>query len=235
MCFLFRCIWGYMSYAKLLRNSFIAGLAFIAPLAITILVLQFVFNWIVGYINPIVLRTQLSNYTGNIELLAQIITAVVLFGLITLLGYVATKSVGNRVFTEFDEFMEKIPIVSIIYSSVRQVSNTLLGGQEKFDRVVLVRWPRDDMYTLGFVTNESPRSVQEAMGEKSYTVFLPMSPNPTAGHLLMVPEPMIQEIDMPVRDGIRMVMTTGMMEEGEKEIKTIEAIYDKDAFKGDNA
>lgn len=224
-----------MSYAKKVRNSFIAGLAFIAPLAITVLVLQFVFNWIAGYINPIARSTELSNFTGNIELLAQLITAIVLFGLITLLGYVATKSFGNRFFTEFDEFMERIPIVSIIYSSVRQVSNTLLGGQEKFDRVVLVRWPRDDVYTIGFVTNESPQSVQEAMDEKSYTVFLPMSPNPTAGHLLMVPEDMIQEIDMPVRDGIRMVMTTGMMEEGEKEVKTIEAIYDKDAFRGDNA
>ncbi|MDY7082563.1 MAG: DUF502 domain-containing protein [Halobacteria archaeon] len=215
-----------MSYGKQIRNSFIAGLALIAPLVITIIVLQMVFNWISAYTGPIVKSTQLTNYTANVEILAQIIAILLLVALITFLGFVATRGLGRRVFGEFDEIMGSIPIVRVIYSSVRQVSNTLMGKGRKFDRVVLVRWPRKDVYTIGFVTNDSPTPIQEKTGEKTYTVFLPMSPNPTAGHLLMIPEEKLEEVDMSVKEGIQMIMTTGMMEEGEKEVKNFESIYE---------
>ncbi|MDY6764886.1 MAG: DUF502 domain-containing protein [Halobacteria archaeon] len=207
-----------MSLSKDVRNSFIAGLALIAPLAITLIVLQIIFNWITGFIQPFIEITALSNYTANIEIVAQILGAFILIVFITFLGFTATKGIGNRLFTEFEELINRIPFVSSIYSSVRQVSNALIEGDSRFDSVVLLEWPRDGMYTMGFVTNTSPNSAREKVSSESevYNVFIPMSPNPTAGFLMMVPEDRVESIDISVESALRMILTTGITSEDTK-------------------
>ncbi|MDY6779061.1 MAG: DUF502 domain-containing protein [Halobacteria archaeon] len=204
-----------MNYGKVIRNSLVTGLALLAPLAITVLVLQFVYNWVVGYVNPIIRSTSLTDLTGNIEIVAQFLTVVVILGLVTLLGYVAKRGVGERAFGEFDDVMNRIPFVRSIYSSVRQVSDTLMNRQEAYDRVVLVEWPREGVRSIGFVAGKASSAVKEVAGDDTYEVFIPMSPNPTAGHLAIFSEDEMHDLDMTVGQGLRIVVTSGLAGRGE--------------------
>ncbi|MEF8882816.1 MAG: DUF502 domain-containing protein [Halapricum sp.] len=194
-----------------LRNSFITGLVFVAPLVITVFALQFLLGWLTGFVEPVVSATDLAQFTGNIDLLAQVLALAILLVLIVLVGFLAQWGVADRVFGGFDRVFGLIPIVRVIYTGVRQVTNSLSQSGDRYESVVLVEYPRDGVYALGFVTSQSPEPVQNTIGE-AYNVYLPNSPNPTNGHLAMVPASDVHELDISVRRGIRLMVTTGMAE-----------------------
>jgi uncharacterized membrane protein len=207
-----------MTLLTRLRNSFITGLFLVAPLAVTLFVLQVVFEWVTTTIRPVVrqvlpfLQTTLD-YSGDLVLVAQVFSAVLIALAITVVGYLASKSLGQRLFGGFERGVRLIPLVRTIYFGVRQVSESLTESTESYDRVVLVQYPRERHWMLGFVTSESPRSISQAAGDDLYTVFIPHSPNPTAGKLMMVAEADMRELDMSVRRGFRIIVTTGLSAE----------------------
>lgn len=207
-----------MRPAKVVRNSFIAGFAILAPLVITAFVLQWLFVRLLAIVDPLVASTRLTNYTANIEPVAQLVAGVVLFGSIALVGFVASQSVGERAFDGFDALMGHVPFVRVIYSSVRQVSEALLEGNDRYESVVLVEYPRDGIYSLGFVTNDGPRPVEAVLDEEMVNVFVPHSPNPTAGSLVLVPVSEVTPVDVSVRKAIRLLVTTGMAYDEEVEL-----------------
>jgi uncharacterized membrane protein len=198
-----------------MRNSFITGLFFVAPLAVTVLVLQIIFDWVTTTIRPLVrqvlpfLATTLD-YSGDLVLVAQVVSALLIALAVTLVGYLASKSLGQRLFGGFERGVRLVPLVRTIYFGVRQVSESLTESTESYDRVVLVEYPRERHWMLGFVTNESPSRVNRTTGETLYTVFVPHSPNPTVGKLMMVPDDELWELDMTVRQGFRIIVTTGL-------------------------
>lgn len=199
-----------MSVLTRVRNSFIAGVLLVAPLAVTVFVLQFVFSRLAGALNPIVRATRLTSYTANIEIVAQVLAAVSLALLIAALGDLASRSLGQRMFGSFERGVRLVPLVRTVYFGVRQVSESLVEPTAGFESVVLVESPRTGLYSVGFVTNGGPRAARDATDEDLYTVFVPNSPNPTAGRLLLVPGEEIHEVDMSVRQGIRLLVTTGL-------------------------
>jgi len=201
-----------MSVSNLVKNSFIAGLALLAPLIVTVLTVQFVLWWLVRVIDPILQGTRLVQYTANIEIVAQILAVVLLVGGIVAVGYLAQRSLGDWLFGGLDRAVNVVPLVRVIYSIVRQVVNALMEGDSRYERVVLVEYPRGGTYSVGFVTGDSPGAVEPVTGGPAYNVFLPNSPNPTAGRLVLVPPEDVHEIDMSVRRGIGLLVTTGITE-----------------------
>lgn len=200
-----------MVWKHWLRNSFIAGLVIVAPMVITIVALQVLFGWMTALVNPLVQATDLLSLTGNNELVAQLLALALVIGFIIFAGFITQWGVGERLFGGVDRAFNFLPFVSVIYTSVRQVSESLMSSQSRFESVVLVEYPRKGIHSLGFVTNDSPDPVQTETG-KAYNVYFPNSPNPTNGLLVMVPEEEITEIDMSPRRGIRLLVTTGMAE-----------------------
>jgi len=201
-----------MDVSKVLRSSFVAGLALIAPLIVTVVALRFLLNWLTAFIDPVVQGTRLATYTANIEVVAQVLAAVLIVLLITALGYLAQRSLGERLFGWLDRGVGLVPLVRVIYSSVRQVSNALMSRSNRYESVVLVEYPREGMYVIGFVTGDAPEAAAGIAGEDAYNVFLPNSPNPTGGRLVLVPASQVHEVDISVRRGIRLLVTTGIAE-----------------------
>lgn len=195
-----------------LRNSFVAGLILVAPLAVTLLVLQFAFAQLSGVLDPIVEETRLTVYTADIHLLARALAAVIVVTLVTLLGFLAQRSGGERAVDTFDRLVSLVPLVSVVYTGVRQVSDALTEQDTRFQRVVLVEYPRLGVYSLGFVTGDGPDVADDVSGERTSTVIVPHSPNPTVGHLIVVPESTLHETDISVRRAVRMLVTTGVAE-----------------------
>jgi uncharacterized membrane protein len=196
-----------------IRRSFLTGLVLITPLAVTVFVLQFVFARVTGVLDPVIQGTRLTNYTANNQLVAQVLAAVLIAVAIAALGFVASWGIGKRLFGGLERGLRLVPLVRTIYFGVQQVGESLVERASGYDSVVLVEFPRNGTYSLGFVTNRAPRSVRRATGEDAYNVFVPNSPNPTAGALVMLPGEDIHELDMPVRKGLRLLVTTGLSAE----------------------
>ncbi len=198
------------------RTSLITGLALIAPLVITFVALQVIQRWLSGFLDLVIEAGGLTAYVGNVAIAAQVIALLIVIVVIALLGYLTQQRFAAWFFDLIDRAIGLVPLVSVIYSSVRQVSNALLHRQSRYESVALVEYPRDDLYMLGFITSESPPAVTSNIGEGAVNVYVPNSPNPTGGKLLMVPDSQITELDMSVSRGIRLLVTTGIAEEEEE-------------------
>lgn len=199
-----------MRLTATVKQSFIAGLILLAPLVITVYVLRVLAVWSLAFVDPIVQGTRLTQYTANIELVAQLVAVVLIVSSVTGLGFAARWSVGRRLFGRVGRVVNIVPLVNVLYASVRQVATALVERDTGYERVVLVETPRADHYAIGFVTGESPAAVEAVTGEQAYNVFLPNSPNPTGGRLVVLPSSQLHELDLTVRQALRLVVTTGM-------------------------
>ncbi|WP_121822908.1 DUF502 domain-containing protein [Halostella salina] len=202
-----------MNLGEAFKRSFVAGLILVAPLVVTLYVITTLVRWSLVVVDPIVAGTRLTQFTGNDWVAAQLLAVALIVAGIAVVGSIAQRTVGSRVFGNVGRVVNFVPLVNTIYSSVRQVASALVERDSRYDSVVLVEYPRNGIYALGFVTGESPEPVLTATDERAYNVFLPNSPNPTGGRLALVPEEQITEIDMSVREGLRQVVTTGMKAE----------------------
>jgi len=192
------------------KDSFVAGLILVAPLAITVYILRILVNWSLQFINPLVAGTRLADYTGNVEVLAQVVAVLIIVAALTVIGALAQWSVGRHLFGNLGKTVNFIPLVSTIYAAIKQTATSLVDRDTEYESVVLVEYPREDIYSIGLVTSEGREAIDDVVGDQAYSVFLPNSPNPTAGRLVMVPASQIHETDMSVRQGMRMIVTTGI-------------------------
>ncbi|WP_367996850.1 DUF502 domain-containing protein [Haloferax volcanii] len=220
-----------MDVLSRLRSSFVTGLILVTPLAVTVFVLQFAFNRITAALRPVVREvtpflTGALNYSGDIVFISQVLSALTIAVAVSLLGYLASMSLGQRLFGSFERGVRLLPLVRTIYFGVRQVSESLTEPTAGYDRVVLVEYPREGLFSIGFVTNEAPPSVSEVSDDDLFTVFVPHSPNPTAGALVMVSPDEIRELDMPVRRGLRLLVTTGLSVDDPETLPSGPAGYD---------
>lgn len=196
-------VWG------LIKSSFIAGIILLTPLVVTVYILWILAGWLLGVVDPVVQGTQLAAYTGNNEVLAQVIAGAGIVLLVILLGFIAQQQVGKRTFRGMGRVVNVVPLVNLIYGSVRQVANALVMRDSDFERIVLVEYPREGVYRFGLVTGDSPAVVDDSAGQPVYNVYLPNSPIPTSGWLVMLPESQINEIDLSVSQGMQLIVTTG--------------------------
>ncbi|MHB9288209.1 DUF502 domain-containing protein [Halobacteriales archaeon Cl-PHB] len=212
-----------MAPSDTLKNSFVAGAALIAPLVITLVALRLIFGWLSAVIDPIVSGASLGRLTGNVPYVAELLALGIIFLAVAVMGYLAQKTIGALFFQGLDRTLGLVPLVSVIYSSVRQVSNALTRRQTRYESVAMIEYPREGLYTLGFVTADSPQTATSAIGKDAVNVYLPGSPNPTQGRLLLVPDDQVTELEMSVSRGIRLLVTTGMAENEQE----LEALHDE--------
>jgi uncharacterized membrane protein len=203
-----------MGLTRTIKTSLIAGIALIAPLLVTVIAFQLVFGWIRGFLTPIVESTGLVSLVG-IEVVAEVLALVILVLAIAALGYLAQRSAGAYVFGVVDRLIGLVPILSVVYNGVRQVSDALTRQESRFESVVLVEYPREGVYSFGFVTAETSDHASPPDAD-TYNVYMPGSPNPTQGHLLFVPEEEFYPVDIRVSRAIRLLVTTGIAENREE-------------------
>lgn len=206
-----------MGLIEKVRESFKSGLVMILPFLITILIIKFMADYVFLFINPLVKSTKLAKYTGNIEIVAQIMAIILVMFFITFMGYISNYKASERLSRKIEKYIEEIPLLGSVYSTFDSISNSISGEGNKFEEVVLVEFPWEDRYTIGLVTSEAPERANEAAGKENMkSIFIPLSPNPTMGHLMMAEEEDYETLDMTIQEGIKLVLTTGIAyDEGE--------------------
>lgn len=188
---------------RLVRNKFLTGILTLLPIYITYLLIRF----IVG-IAPDIPYLKTIPFFSNNEVLASIIEFLVALLVIIFIGLVVSNVVGKRLFALFESIMEKLPLINTIYTSSRQIMQTLtMPGKGNFKQVVLIEYPRKGLWTLAFVTAYS----KSQSGEQYVHVFLPTTPNPTSGFMLFVKEKDVRPSGLSIEEGLKTLISGGMI------------------------
>ena len=192
-----------------LRKWLLSGLLVIVPLVITLGVL----NWIIGTLDQTLwlLPTEWTDWLNahRVRGLGVLLTLAILL----VVGAVASNFVGKRLLGWGDALVRRIPVVRSIYSSVKQVSDTLFSENgNAFRTAVLIQWPREGSWTIAFVTGTPGSEVRERLGGGDYLgVYVPTTPNPTGGYFVMLKRSECIELKMSVDDALKYIVSMGVV------------------------
>jgi uncharacterized membrane protein len=214
----------FKDYIAAFRRYLVAGLLIWVPLAATI----FIFSLLLGLMNRL-LRLLPERFEpqewdiwdwaiwpdwfgvadGPIPDIVGAILAVVIL-LIT--GFLGANLLGRRLVSTYERILDRIPLVRSVYGSVKHFAEIVFAEDgTSFKKVMLIQYPREGLYSLCFLTSENPREVQRRTSDDVVTVFLPTTPNPTSGFMLFVPRKHCVELDMPVEDALKMIISLGVV------------------------
>lgn len=194
-----------------MRKYFVTGLLILVPLVVTIWVLRV----IVGTLDqirdwlPPSLRagTYILEWPGTGLLLAV--------GIVFCVGLLAHNFIGRRLLEWWEKLLGRIPFVRSIYSSVKQVSDTVLSPNgQAFRKAVLVEFPRPGAWTIGFLVGSPGGEVEAMLGADQQTVYVPTAPNPTSGYLIVLPPASIRELQMSIDEALKFVISLGVVAPG---------------------
>lgn len=192
-----------------MRKYFITGLLILVPLAITAWVLNLVISTMDQSLLFVPLRWQPRTLIGfDIPGLGTMLTVVIVF----LTGLLTNNLVGNYVVRLWERLLQRIPIVNSLYSSVKQVSDTLFSSSgNAFRKAVLVPYPHRDSWTIAFLTGTPGGDVKNHLVGDYVSVYVPTTPNPTSGFFLMMAKENVVELDMSVDAALKYIVSMGVV------------------------
>ncbi|MEQ9606704.1 MAG: DUF502 domain-containing protein [Kiloniellaceae bacterium] len=200
-----------------LRNYFFAGILVTAPIAITVwLAWEFV-AFVDGRVTPYI-PAQWNPETYLPFSIPGLGVVIVVFGLI-MIGFLTAGFVGRSLVAASERLLARMPVIRSLYSAVKQIFETVLKEQSRaFREVILFEYPRKNCWALGFITGPAEGGIQELTPDDTVNVFLPTTPNPTSGFLLFLPRRETQILSMTVEEGIKMVVSGGIVTPPDREV-----------------
>jgi len=186
-----------------LRNNFIAGIVVLIPIGITLYLTIFIIrisgNVIPKEINP---NNYLPFDIPGVEIL------IALF-LITFIGWLSLSFLGKKFFEVFNNFLKKIPILRTIYSAIGQMTESFTKSDNSEKSVVLLEYPRKGIWVVGFATKENQGIIKDKVKEDLVNIFVPTTPNPTSGFLLMLPKKDLIYLDVSFEQASKFIVSAG--------------------------
>jgi uncharacterized membrane protein len=200
------------------RRSFLTGLVISLPALLTLAAVKWLFGTISSFTDtllfflPHFLKPELIYENGQSGPMFWYwsLLALGLAGLlITGVGVLAQYYIGMRMIEWLDTLMMNVPLLNKFYGAIKQVNEAFAGNKNSFKTVVLVEFPRPGSYSVGFITSETQGEVLQKAGANLVSVFIPTTPNPTSGFLILVPAERVTKLDMSVADGIKYIVSLG--------------------------
>ena len=186
-----------------IRNNFIAGIVVLIPIGITLYLTLFLIR-ISGKIIPKEINP--NNYLPfnipGVEILIALI-------IITFIGWLSLSFLGKKFFELFNNILKKIPILRTIYSAIGQMTETFTKSDNKQKSVVLLEYPRKGIWAVGFATRENEGLIKNKIGENIINVFVPTTPNPTSGFLLMIPKKDLIYLNVTFEQASKFIVSAG--------------------------
>lgn len=208
-----------------IRRAFLSGVVLLAPLGITF----FVFNWLVLKIGgsfkakvffflPKEILTD-----PKLELFWNVTATIFVVFLVTLLGFLSRYFVAKYLWSIGERLLNNLPVVNTVYTSVKQIIETFsTQNRAVFQKVVLIQFPRAGSYAIGFLTSNSKGEIRNKTDKQLKNIFVPTTPNPTSGFLVMLPEDEVKELDMSVGEGMKFIISGGAVVPEWKQAQSIE-------------
>ena len=202
------------------QANFYTGLAIILPVVISLAILKWLFGTVANFTDLLLFWLKwipidpqliyVNQQDGEMQLHWKLLALCLAVALIAMIGRLARHFLGKKLIQLMDYIMFKVPLLNKIYGTIKQVNEAFTSSKKSsFKQVVLVEFPKDGMRSVGFITNEDHEEVQQKISGKIVSVFVPTTPNPTTGFLLLLPEEKITKLDMSVADGIKFIVSLG--------------------------
>ena len=195
-----------------IRNAFITGLLVVLPLGVTMIVINFLLEQLGTPASQFFFWYLDSEWreVPAFKFVLEAISLLVVFIIITLLGVGSRFVLGRIVLNWLERLFDRVPFINTVYRTVRQIVDTF-SAQKKaiFQEVVLLEYPRKRSYALGFLTSTGKGEPQKMIDERIVNIFIPTTPKPTSGFLLMLPEEDITRLQMSVSDGMKLIISGG--------------------------
>jgi uncharacterized membrane protein len=188
--------------ARRLRRYFIVGLVVIAPVGLTLFVLRWVFQTLDSILgNP--LRDALGFRVPGLGFLLLAVFVVVV-------GWIVHRAAGRQLLHWWNEALVRFPLTGRIYNAVSQIVQSVVGERRKlFRRTVLIPYPTEGVWAIAFVTHDDAAVLSQLVGEPCVNVFVPSTPNPTTGFMLIVPRARIIETEISVEEAMKLILSGG--------------------------
>ena len=197
------------SFVNFIKRYFFTGLLISAPIGATIYITIFIVEFIAGLVpqrfNPNGLLPEIIGYEiPGLELIIAFISFI-------LIGLIFSTLFGKAILGYFDNLITRIPFAGNVYKAIKQITETFSNADAAYQKVVLIEYPRKDIYAIGFMTGETKGEIKDRKKIDMVNVFVPTTPNPTSGLLLFIPKEDALELDMSVEDAIKLVVSAGMV------------------------
>ncbi len=195
---------------SLLRRWFFAGILVWAPLGVTLVVIRFLVNLLDSSL--LLVPTSLQPAWFNFPGIGTILTLLIVLGT----GALTANLLGKKALGWAEQYLHRVPLVGSVYGSMKKVTETMFSGNgNAFKKVVLLEYPRAGCWTIGFMTADpSPRLRTAVDGADLVAVYVPTTPNPTSGFLLLLPRAAVRELPISVQDGMQYVISLGVVPPG---------------------
>ena len=200
------------------RASFFTGLAVTLPALLTLAAVKWVFGTISSFTDTLLFFLKYchepklvyeNGQSGSMYWYWSLLALALAVVLISGVGVLTRYYIGKRLIEWLDGLMMQVPLLNKFYGAIKQVNEAFAGNKNSFKTVVLVEFPREGMYSVGFLTSEQRAEVQAKTPEPVVCVFIPTTPNPTSGFLVLVPEDKVTRLEMSVADGIKYIVSLG--------------------------
>jgi len=197
------------------KTNFLTGLAIVLPGVISIGILLWLFGTIAGLTDVLLFFlpkewTHQNNGTGPVYWYWSLLSLIVSVLIVCAIGNLARYYIGRKFILFIENTMLKIPLLNKIYSTVKQINQAFTSSKKSsFKQVVLVEFPKAGIYSIGFLTAENNEKFSELTKKRLVSVFVPTTPNPTTGFIVLVPENEIIKLDMTVPEGIKFIISLG--------------------------
>lgn len=206
---------GFLAF---LRTNFLTGVIILMPVTLTFILLKTLIVWLDNFLLGFIpsryhFNNLMLEYFG-LEVSRDIhgMGLIVGFIVIVLTGLLTRNLLGRRLLGWMDSLVSRIPGVRSVYTAIKQITETLTSTSSKsFREVVMIEYPRKGLWSLAFVTGETKGEVQKLTDDEMVNVFLPTTPNPTSGYLLFVPRKDIRPLHMSVDQGLKMIISAGIV------------------------
>ena len=192
------------NFRKIIERQFLAGLAVLLPIGLTLYIVWILFNLVSKSVAPLLIRIPLLQEMPVVAI--RVIAFLITFVIIWIIGLVATNIVGRKVLKLPEAILLKAPVVNRIYQTIRQIIQTIIVSKTALRQVVLVEYPRKGVYAVAFVTN-----IHEEKGKKKYSLIIPTTPNITTGFFAIVPEEEVFPLKMTVEEGMKLIISAGII------------------------
>lgn len=209
-----------IGFGTRLRNYFLAGILITAPVGLTVYIAWLFISWVDDAVLPLVPpQYNPENYLPfSIPGIGLIIVLVVL----TAIGAVTAGILGRVTRQLMETILNRLPIIRSLYGAIKQITETVLANKSSaFRECVLVEFPRRDSWTIAFVTGATPHDVINRVPGDILTLYVPTTPNPTSGYLIFVPREDVRALDMSVEDGIKLIVSGGIVAPDSAKKKTV--------------
>ena len=191
-----------------LRQYFLTGLAVLLPVFLTGYIIFLIFNFAEALTGKYLNNYLLTNFNFFIPGLGLLLTLII----IVCIGFLSSRFFGRKIFPFFESLFLRIPLVRQLYPSIKKIVSFFFSQDKKlFKRAVLVEYPRKGTWSVGFITNEAAPRINKEFGKEMFNVFIPGTPGPLTGYLIIVPKEELLFLDISIEDALKVIISGGVL------------------------